>query len=111
MSLLFLEIRKDEIMKKIIVPIVALILCCCLWACTDTRQSNQSEDFSGLVSIVGRNCLYYDQNTKIVYIMFRERGGYDGYGYMSPYYAPNGLPYIYDINSQSLIEINNMDVS
>jgi len=46
------------------------------------------------------NFLYYDTKTKVVYIVFREtkNGGQrigTGYGYMSPYYAPNGKPYRY----------------
>ena len=44
------------------------------------------------IYISDEKCLYYCEETKIVYIIFGECGGYDGYGYMSPYYAPNGLP-------------------
>ena len=44
--------------------------------------------------------LYYDTETKIIYIIFREEKDADtkwasGFGYMSPYYAPNGKPYRY----------------
>ena len=49
--------------------------------------------------------LYYDTNTKIVYILFNECAGYFGYGYMSPYYAPNGMPYVYNVQTNSLEEI------
>lgn len=38
--------------------------------------------------------------------MYSEKCGYGGYGYMSPYYAPNGFPYRYDANNQTLIEID-----
>lgn len=93
-------------MKKIIALMISLVLCICLCSCYSTSKSNQNSEFSGLLPVVGYNCLYYDKNTKVVYIMFKECGGYDGYGYMSPYYAPNGFPYCYDANNQILIEID-----
>ena len=49
--------------------------------------------------------LYYDVNTKIVYIIFNKTIGNTGYGYMSPYYASNGYPYIYNVQNNSLEEI------
>ena len=49
--------------------------------------------------------LYYDVNTRIVYIIFKQATGNSGYGYMSPYYAPNGFPYIYNVQNNSLEEI------
>ena len=49
--------------------------------------------------------LYYDTNTKIVYILFNECTGYSRRGYMSPYYAPNGMPYTYDASTNTLKEI------
>ena len=49
--------------------------------------------------------LYYDTNTKIVYILFNECAGFSGYGYMSPYYALNGMPYVYNVQTNSLEEI------
>lgn len=54
----------------------------------------------------GANDLYYDSQTKVVYFVFSKRSGYAGYGYMSAYYAPNGLPYVYDPFNQELVEIN-----
>ena len=45
--------------------------------------------------------LYYDTNTKIVYILFNEWAN----GYMSPYYAPNGRPYVYNVETNSIEEI------
>lgn len=48
--------------------------------------------------------LYYDPVTKIVYFWNGSSGGY--YATMpSPYYAPNGLPYKYDVESNSFEEI------
>ena len=49
--------------------------------------------------------LYYDTNTKIVYILFNEWAN----GYMSPYYAPNGMPYVYNVETNSLEEIVSED--
>lgn len=94
-------------MKKIVALIISLILCISLCACSrPVAGSKNYETTSGLVEITGQNNLYYDSNTKIVYFMFNEHLGNQGYGYMSPYYAPNGLPYRYDANSQTLIEID-----
>lgn len=50
--------------------------------------------------------LYYDSTTKIVYFW----NGSIGYGNSnsttpSPYFAPNGLPYRYDPETNTLIEI------
>ena len=57
------------------------------------------------MAIPGAKDLYYDTQTKIVYFVFSEAISYQGYGYMSAYYAPNGLPYQYDPFNQELIEI------
>ena len=50
------------------------------------------------------NGLYYDSTTRIVYLKFSK--GY--FGYLSPYYAPNGFPYKYnpETNTFEEIEIN-----
>ena len=53
--------------------------------------------------------LYYDANKKIVYIMFNDCAEYCGYGYMSAYYAPNGLPYMYNPQTNELEEITKED--
>ena len=90
-------------MKKILSFMVAFILCISLCACTQEKKNYGTN--AGFVAITGKDNLYYDSNTKIVYILYRERAGNGGYGFMSPYYAPNGLPYCYDANNQTLIEI------
>ena len=41
-------------------------------------------------TIKNTSYLYYDVHTKIVYIVTAECRGYDGYGFMSPYYSENG---------------------
>ena len=34
-----------------------------------------------------------------------KEAGFSGYGYMSPYYAPNGMPYVYNVETNSIEEI------
>ncbi len=94
-------------MKKFITILLALLLCVSLTACGTSEGSKDYPKRTGFVEVVGKRNLYYDPDTKIVYIIFNESSGsYYGYGYMSPYYAPNGLPYLYDANSQVLYEID-----
>lgn len=93
-------------MKRIITLVIGLVLCVSLCACAPSAGSKNYTTTSGLIEITGQNNLYYDSNTKIVYFIFNEYSGYVGYGYMSPYYAPNDLPYRYDANNQTLIEID-----
>lgn len=91
-------------MKKFIAFLFAIVLCVNLTACT-FEGSKSYTSHVGFVEVTGRRNLYYDPDTKIVYVMFNETGGYQGYGYMSPYYAPNGMPYLYDAKNQVLYEI------
>lgn len=94
-------------MKKIIAALLALLLCVSLAACGTSEGSKNYPARTGFTEVVGKKNLYYDPDTKVVYIIFNEStGGHHGYGYMSPYYAPNGLPYLYDANSQTLYEID-----
>ena len=93
--------------NKIIVLILTVVLVFCLAGCSRTGAG--SKDYTkrtgGRLQPTMMQDLYYDTNTKIVYILFNECAGYSGYGYMSPYYAPNGLPYVYNIQNNSLEEI------
>ena len=94
-------------MKKIVAALLALFLCVSLIACDTSTGSKDYTAHTGFVKIAGRESLYYDPDTKNVYVIFNESAiGYQRYGYMSPYYAPNGLPYLYDANSQTLYEID-----
>lgn len=97
-------------MKKIFTFILAVILCFGLYGCKSASVpvgvSDSNQSYIGFSLISEEKCLYYCEETKIVYIIFGECGGYDGYGYMSPYYAPNGLPYLYDVNEHTLVEID-----
>ncbi len=93
--------------NKIIALILTVVLVLCLSGCSGTFDG--SKDYTrctgGRLQPTMMQDLYYDTNTKIVYILFNEGAGFSGYGYMSPYYAPNGMPYVYDVETNSIEEI------
>lgn len=93
-------------MRKIFVLLTSLMIIFILIGCEVSEGQKNYEKHSSLTSIPNQENLYYDFNTKIVYIIFNEGLGNRGYGYMSPYYAPNGFPYVYDVESNSLVEIS-----
>lgn len=104
---------EESIMKKLLALTLALLLVISLCACGGgeyTVTTNDAE-YDGLLSVPGRDCLYYDPATKIVYYITTAKAGLaqtsSGYGFMSPYYAPNGLPYLYNAETNSLVEIQN----
>lgn len=82
-------------MKKIISFTIVICLMFCLTGCVTKGSKNYTETTGRLIAINESKDLYYDINTKIVYLLFNECTGYQGYGYMSPYYADNGKPYMY----------------
>lgn len=94
-------------MKKILALIFALILCVSLCACSMFEGGKNYEDHTNLIAVAEYKNLYYDPLTGIVYMLFNEGYGNTGYGYMSAYYASNGLPYTYDISTHTLVEIQN----
>ena len=69
-------------------------------------KSISSNQFGTFVSIV--NNLVYDPATRIVY---RRNNTSDGYRVYIPYYAPNGLPYRYDPETNTFEEINNSNIN
>ena len=92
--------------NKIIVLILTIFLVFCLVGCgAATGSKSYATNTGGRLQPTMMRDLYYDTNTKIVYILFNECAGYFGYGYMSPYYAPNGMPYVYNVQTNSLEEI------
>nr|DAG74346.1 MAG TPA: putative peptidyl-prolyl cis-trans isomerase [Caudoviricetes sp.] len=91
--------------NKIITLILTVFLIFCTVGCTSTGSKGYTKRTSGRLQPTMMRDLYYDANTKIVYILFNECAGYSGYGYMSPYYAPNGMPYVYNVQTNSLEEI------
>ena len=64
------------------------------------KLDNQTLGFSNFTEI--GDGLYYDSATRIVYIKILT-----SVGYMSPYYAPNGLPYRYNPETNTFEEIDN----
>lgn len=94
-------------MKKFISILMTVCLVLCLCGCTYEGSKGYNKTTTGrLVSVTGQSDLYYDANTKVVYILFNECAGYSGYGYMSPYYADNGFPYSYNVETNKLEKIN-----
>ena len=93
--------------NKIIALILTVFLVFCLAGCsiTSAGSKNYTPRTNSRLQPTRMQDLYYDTNTKIVYILFNECAGYSGYGYMSPYYAPNGMPYVYDVETNSIEEI------
>lgn len=101
-------------MKKVL----AIVLCCLLvvaligCAPADTTVSVNVDSITGLTNgVFGKSAmvqigdyLYYDSTTRIVYWW----NGYITANYSiapSPYYAPNGLPYRYNPETNTFEEI------
>lgn len=84
-------------MKRIAAIILTICLMCSVVGCGMTKGGKDYTENTGrLFPISSQQDLYYDINTKVVYILFNEAFGYTGYGYMSPYFADNGKPYLYE---------------
>lgn len=95
-------------MKKIISFIMVLCLMFVLVGCggANPGDKNYEENTNGRFQIIpSEDGLYYDVNTKVVYVVFSEKSGYAGYGYMSPYCADNGLPYRYNVEDNKLEKV------
>lgn len=70
---------------------------------TDGNETVSKEAGTDALIFIGGS-LYYDPITKIVYFWNGADSGQ--YATMpSPYYAPNGLPYKYDVETNSFEEI------
>lgn len=91
--------------NKIITLILTVFLVFCLTGCIYAGSKGYTARTDGRLQPTMMQDLYYDTNTKIVYILFNECAGTAGYGYMSPYYALNGMPYVYNVQTNSLEEI------
>ena len=68
--------------KKFTAVALFIVLLMGLAACA-SKGTKGYESNTGLVAIPGFNDLYYDSQTKVVYFVFNECSGYQGYGYMS----------------------------
>lgn len=102
-------VERRVAMKKLFYIVSVVLLLFTLTGCTNNDAKVERVDGlpTALAVIENRDNLYYDVNTKIVYFIFKTHSGYSGYGYMSPYYASNGLPYRYDVEKQELVETGN----
>ncbi len=103
--------------KGIMAALVCLATALTLTGCNETKSVNANVESnntsigkvfgtSALIEIGDR--LWYDTTTRIVYWW---NGSLSNYGYSnttpSPYYAPNGLPYRYNPETNTLEEIQN----
>ena len=89
--------------------VLAIIVFFGLTSCTHSGSKDYTETTnSRFVEIVGQEDLYYDTNTKVVYVIWNEFDAFwdAGYGYMSPYYSSSGLPYSYNVDTGYLEEIH-----
>lgn len=90
-------------MKKRIISLVMamfiIVLAVTLTACGSRNpESNTTEytlsDISSFKNIEGKDTLFYDKDTRVVYYLFSTHESYDrggfGYGYMAPYISENG---------------------
>lgn len=95
--------------KKLFALVLAILMVLSLSACVIGDERVPKDERSLVIdefeNIPGSNCLVYDPNTKVVYFFWTGAYGNRGFGYMSAYYAPNGLPYLYDVETQTLVEI------
>lgn len=100
--------------KKILAVALGITLCLSIVGCgeNDTKGLSSSvnayleekilgvEICDNIIFIPIGGWLFYDSTTNIVYILNSElRGG------VSPYYAPNGLPYKYNPETNEFCEI------
>lgn len=99
-------------MKKILI-IICMTFCLSLAGCGEATILNVrvdgdiQDDSPGMINICDRPLrLVYDSMTRIVYI---ENRTYNGYYIYTPYYAPNGLPYKYNIETNAFEEITNQN--
>ncbi|MBR6965091.1 hypothetical protein IKH83_02135 [Candidatus Saccharibacteria bacterium] len=110
------DIGKGGLLAGFVILLLVLLVCChscsgfdASWNGSDTAESNEKiqTDFE---KIDGYENLYYAKQTKIVYWV---GGSYtvniigDDYttSYMTPWYAPNGKPYLYDTTKKELVLI------
>ena len=97
---------KNKLIAIILTFVIAFSLLGCSAEPVQVNVSNSESIFShqlGTFTSIGNN-LVYDPATRIVY---RRNSVYAGNGVYVPYYAPNGLPYRYDPQTNTFEEINN----
>ena len=103
--------------RKLLILTATLLLSCSVIGCeeekvvvnVENKEDLNSNHIGELIKI--SDYLYYDSMTRIVYWW----NGYVNYSYSSispsPYYAPNGLPYRYNAESNTfeMIESNEVE--
>ena len=98
-------------MKKLaIILVLSLIVLFCSGCCSESESTTQvrtsdgqlqsSSSFADFITI--GDSLVYDASTKIVYFQTYTYG--QNYVY-TPYYATNGMPYKYNVDTNTLEEI------
>lgn len=87
---------KCPVIFAVITAFVVMLIIIGLSGCVVMKGVKNYENNAGrLVSVPDEQDLYYDTSTNVVYFIFNEGFHDRGFGYMSAYYAPNGLPYLY----------------
>ena len=99
--------------KKLLIDLIGCILAFSLVGCGETKTLNVNVENSNKLnsSTFGKESLieigsglFYDSATRIVYIVNGANGIYESKTYC-PYYAPNGLPYKYNPETNTFEEI------
>lgn len=95
--------------KKILTILLGFIFMFSLTACVENKV-NENIGINGVDSLIeiGNN-LWYDASTGIVYWWNGSLSFSNAATTPSAYYAPNGLPYRYNPNTNTLEEINNLE--
>lgn len=102
-------------MKKLIVTaLICLVTTLTLTGCGETKSVNVNVVSDSTISsnVFGKSALieigdglWYDRTTRIVYFWNGRLNYYDYATTPSPYYAPNGLPYRYNPETNTFEEI------
>lgn len=87
--------KKYPIIFAVITAFVVTLIIIGLSGCVMKGVKNYENNTGRLASVPDEQDLYYDTSTNVVYFIFNEGLSNRGFGYMSAYYAPNGLPYLY----------------
>jgi hypothetical protein len=93
-------------MKKILAVFLACLIMLSTMGCGElTTNTADNDNTDIMVRIDDYDFLWYDSTTRIVYWWNGKIEGYTTATTPSPYYAPNGLPYRYNPETNILEEI------
>lgn len=102
-------------MKKILAIILACLIVMSMLGCestspvyvgVDNKENLTSNTFGKSALVELGDFLWYDSTTRIVYWWNGNLSDYHYDATPSPYYAPNGLPYKYNPETNTFEEIN-----